>query len=82
MLAIFIAALKQSKTGKRDSVGDVWKAVAKRRTSGEGKASKPVQEEDSSDHLVGIGPGASSPHLLPVQVVKHTLPKESQSQVM
>jgi hypothetical protein len=42
-----------------------------------GKVNKPVKEEDSSDHLVGIGPGPGSSHLLPIQDVKHTLPKEN-----
>lgn len=51
---------------------------AHRRRGGKGNASKPVEEEDSSDHLVGIGPSPSSPHLLPIQDIKHTLPGKNQ----
>lgn len=85
MLAIFIAALQQSKTEKHDSIPDVWKTEAQMKggagpvRGGGAKVSEPVKEEDSSDHLVGIGPGPSSPHLLPIQDIEHTLPKENQN---
>ena len=88
MLAIFIAALQQSKTEKHTSVTDRWEGGGSKGNidhctlfGGRGgrNASKPVEEEYSSDHLVGIGPGPSSPHLLPIQDIKHTLPGENQN---
>lgn len=87
MLAIFIAALQQSKTEKHTQYQTDGRAEAQmgistsvhRGRGVEGNASKPVEEEDSSDHLVGIGPGPSSPHLLPIQNIKHTLPGENQN---
>lgn len=51
------------------------------RARGGERGGRPVKEEHASDHLVGVGPGPSSPHLLSIQVIKHTLPKETEAQV-
>lgn len=68
---------------KHGSVPGVQKVEAQMKggeVQEEGRVSStPVKEEDSSDHLIGIGSGTSSPHLLPIQDVKHTLPKEKKT---
>lgn len=79
-------ATKQDREAQLRTVPDKWKVEAQRKVDQsvhirgeEGNVSKPVQEEDSSDHLIGIGPGPGSPHLLPIQDIKYTLPRENQN---
>lgn len=46
---------------------------------GEENVSKPIKKEDSSDHLIRVGTGPSSPHLFPIQDIKHTLLRKNQT---